>query len=117
MNANIPAATSRPAVAREVRAAIRAWERRHPAKGGCVDLSVARRHMGRAKGYSVRLLSGSLIIADWRCGAEADAEACYLAVMQALAGMDGFRGVTGTSGDGEIVTGEMLREYLGRAGK
>ena len=97
-----------PAIAVQLRQAITAWEKRTRILGRHVDLTVARRHLGGKKGYSVRLLAGQEILTEWRRPTEDEAAKCYLAVMQTLSRMSGFRGITATSSDEETITGEML---------
>lgn len=72
-------------VRRQLRAALRAWERQMPPvpDGTPVGLDVKRVTLGARKGYAVRIVfaewgKGGPIVAEWKQRTQGESEACYL---------------------------------------
>ena len=90
----------------DLQPALRAWEKKTPPPTGGVPvgLDVKRVHLGRRKGFAVRIVHGERgrggpIVAEWKRPTDDDARDCYLLVMQALASLKGFGGIVASSND------------------
>jgi hypothetical protein len=102
-------------VAAELKRGIMAWEKQRGI-GKPAEMFIARRRMGRTKGYVVRIMEGSVtsprkvMITEWKCNTLEAADKVHAVVMNTLMALAGFQGVIATSadaGDGTLQAGDI----------
>lgn len=91
-------------VAGDLKRGIDAWEKRR-GLGKPADMFIIRRHLGRTKGYALRVTEGNeksqqkTMIAEWKRRTIDEADAVHAEVLKTLMGLSGFQGIIATSSD------------------